>query len=252
MISVSSDAGGALLRVGFGWSKGNILDLATIRAMRAALRERIGAAGLRAILLEGTGAHFSYGASVEEHRPAQAAQMLRELHGLLLDLWESCVPVVAVVRGVCLGGGLELALACTRVVAAPDARFGAPEIKLGVFAPFASVMLPIRVGLAAAERLLVSGEPIDAAHARAAGIVDEIAEDPAAAAEQWARRTLLPNSGASLRFALRAARTPFRERVESALREAERQYLEDLMATHDAREGIAAFLEKRPPQWEDR
>ena len=113
-------------------------------------------------------------------------------------------------------------------------------------------MLPLRVGQAHAERMLLSGASIDAEAARSIGLVDLVADDPDAAAIALARERLLDKSGAALQLALRAARAGVRRKVEVALDAVERIYLDEVMATRDANEGIEAFLGKRPPQWEDR
>ena len=150
------------------------------------------------------------------------------------------------------GGGLEFALAGNLMFAAPDAQFGQPEMKLGVFAPAASVLLPLRIGQARAEDLLYSGRSIDAPTALAWGLANEIAEDPAAAAVAYFEKHLAPKSAAALAHAVRAAREPFADLARARLADVEALYLEKLMATRDAREGLEAFLEKRAPRWEHR
>jgi cyclohexa-1,5-dienecarbonyl-CoA hydratase len=164
---------------------------------------------------------------------------------------EVSVPTLAVVRGQCLGGALELASFCSRVVAAPDAKLGQPEIKLGVIAPVASVFLPERVGRAAAEDLCLSGRSVGAEEALAMGLVDELAEDPRAHALAWVREHLEPLSAVSLRIAQRALRCGLGQRFAHEIERVERLYLDDLMATHDAGEGLRSFLEKRKPAWRD-
>jgi len=174
--------GGAVLRVLLDAPPGNILDTATLSALNRRLAAEGRAPALKAIVIEGAGAHFSYGVSIEEHRPGRVEAMLAAFHALFRTLHRLDRVLLAVVRGQCLGGGLELASFCHRVFAHPRARLGQPEIALGVFPPVASIILPLRCGQAAAERM----------------------------------------------------------------------YLEDLMRTHDAREGIEAFLAKRAPRWKDR
>jgi cyclohexa-1,5-dienecarbonyl-CoA hydratase len=177
--------------------------------------------------------------------------MLRGFHRLFHLLLEANVVTLAAVRGQCLGGGLELAGFCNRLFAAPDARLGQPEIVLGVFAPVASVALVERVGRSHAEDLCLSGRSLTAQEAHRIGLVDEIADDPDAAALAYAREHLLPRSASSLRLALRATRVGYAERFRHALAEVERLYLEELMSTADATEGLQAFLEKRSPSWSD-
>jgi cyclohexa-1,5-dienecarbonyl-CoA hydratase len=186
---------------------------------------------------------------VEEHLPGQVAGMLRGFHGLFRAIAESGVPVLAAVRGACLGGGLELASFSHRVFAAPGARLGQPEILLGVFAPVASVILAERVGRAHAEDLCLTGRTVGAEEALRMGLVDVLADDPAQAALAWARERLLPLSAGSLRIAVRAVRHGLHARLVTDLAQLERLYLDELMQTEDAVEGLHAFLEKRGPRW---
>jgi cyclohexa-1,5-dienecarbonyl-CoA hydratase len=244
--------GGALWRVILARPKANIIDVAMTAALTAVWREAAGDRALKVLCIEGDGAHFSFGASVAEHLPDRVRAMLHDFHAMFRALAAARVATAAVVRGQCLGGGLELVSFCNRVFAAPDAKFGQPEIKLGVIAPVASVVLPHRIGRAAAEDLCLSGRTLDAEQARSVGLVDELAEDPAAAALAWARTHLLPHSAAALRHAQRALRDVWCRDVFLALDAVERLYLDELMATADAVEGVRAFLDKRPPQWTDR
>jgi len=243
---------GALLRLRLARPKANIVDAAMIAALRLALGEHRVAPRLRAALLDAEGPHFSFGASVQEHLPGSFEGMLRGLHALLRELMEFPVPVLVAVRGQCLGGGLELAAAGSRIFAAPGAMLGQPEMKLAVFPPAASCLLPERIGQSRAEELVLSGRSVGAEEALRIGLVDEVAEDPEEAAVAYYERVLAPLSASSLRLAVRAARAGFLERVLPRLDEVERLYIEELMATGDALEGLTAFLEKRPPVWRDR
>jgi cyclohexa-1,5-dienecarbonyl-CoA hydratase len=240
---------GALLRLRLARPKANLVDAQMIAGLRMALDKHRRHVMLRGVLLDAEGPHFSFGASVEEHLADRCAAMLESLHGLLLDLLAFPVPVLVAVRGQCLGGGLELALACGPIFAAPAAQFGQPEIKLGVFAPAASVLLPYRVRQPAAEDLLLTGRTVPAAEAAAMGLVQAIADDPEAAALAWFEQHLQGKSAAALACAVVAARGPMLRQVRERLHEVERLYLEWLMQTHDANEGLSAFLEKRQPAW---
>ncbi len=246
------DAEGSLLRLRLARPKANIVDAEMIAALHGALIAHAGNTALRGVLLDAEGPHFSFGASVEEHLPAQCARMLAGLHALILALVDFPVPVLVAARGQCLGGGLEVALAGTWIFAAPDAQFGQPELKLGVFAPAASVLLPWRMHPPMAEDLLFSGRSMGAAEALACGLVKAIADDPEYAALAWFREHLQPKSAAALALAVEAARAPLRRDVRHRLAEVEALYLDKLMATRDANEGLVAFLAKRKPQWEHR
>jgi cyclohexa-1,5-dienecarbonyl-CoA hydratase len=228
--------------------KANIIDCAMIRELDIAFAT-CDTRELNAVVLKSDGPHFSFGASVAEHLPNQIDTTLRAIHGLLRRIWKSGAPVIAAVRGQCLGGGFELALACDFIVAEKSAQFGSPEIKLGVFAPAASALLPIRVGQAAASRLLLTGNAIGAEQAASIGLVAKVEDDLDNAIEQLVTCDFLPRSASSLKVACRAARLPLRRVFEEDLPEIESLYLQDLMATPDAEEGIRAFMEKRSPKW---
>jgi cyclohexa-1,5-dienecarbonyl-CoA hydratase len=243
---------GHLLRLRLSRPKANVIDAAMIAALDAALAEAAGSSSLRAVLLDAEGPHFSFGASVEEHLPAKVAEMLRGFHALVLRLLAYPVPVLVAVKGQCLGGGLEVASAAHLLFAAPDAKLGQPEIVLGVFAPAASCLLPERIGRAAAEDLLLSGRSIDGREALRLGLASGVADEPEALALAWFEEHFAKRSASSLRHAVTAARLDLVERVKQKLAAVERLYLDRLMATHDAVEGLEAFLGKRPPKWEDR
>jgi len=241
--------GGAIWRILLATPKANILDMEKIATLSRLFDVAGGQSGLKAILIEGEGPHFSFGASVEEHLPESCAKMIPAFGDLFRRLLAAAVPALAVIRGQCLGGGLELASFCHRAFAAPGARLGQPEILLGLFAPIASAALAERVGRSRAEDLCLSGRSLTAEEALRIGLVDEVAEDPLEAALAYAREHLLSRSASSLRHAVRALRAGFERRFTADLDALERAYLGDLMATHDAAEGIRAFLEKRPPRW---
>lgn len=251
-VKIWFEAEGRLLRLRLSRPKANIVDAAMIAALDNALTEHIGNSELGAVILDAEGPHFSFGASVEEHLPGQCAAMLYGLHHLILHMVESPVPLLAAVRGKCLGGGLEIALASHLLFVAPDASLGQPELKLGVFAPAASCLLPELIGPARSFDLLVSGRSTPGTEAAAIGIAHEAAADPEHAALAYFEEHLKPKSASSLRYAVKAARLDYVARVKDKLCAVERLYLDELMATHDAAAGLEAFIAKRPPQWQHR
>ncbi len=250
LVRVAPQDDGAFWRVTFGAAKGNVIDRAMMAALSRVFADARAASGLKAICLEGDGGHFSFGASVQEHLPDQVRAMLAELRQLVLDMMDSHVVIMAAVNGQCLGGGLELASVCHRVFASHGAKFGQPEIALGVFAPIASIVLPERIGRAHGEDLCLTGRIVTAAEAKQMGLVDEIADgDPADAALAWARAHFAARSAASLRMAVKAVRADLAVKIRTELPRLEAMYLTELMTTHDANEGLRAFLEKRAPVW---
>ncbi len=243
---------GRLLRLRLDRPKSNIVDAAMIAALRQGFDRHADLKHLRGALLDASGPHFSFGASVQEHLPDRCAEMLRALHALVSDMLDFPLPILVAVRGQCLGGGLEVAAAGGLIFAAPDARFGQPEIHLAVFAPAASCLLPPRMGQEAAEDMLFSGRSIDAAEAHRSGLVHAVADDPETAALDYYTEHLALRSASSLRLAVRAARIDSVPRIKRKLATVESLYLDELMQTADAVEGLNAFLEKRPATWEDR
>lgn len=249
-VKVWLEADGRLLRLRLARPKANIIDAAMIGALDGALFEHLGNRRLGAVLLDAEGPNFSFGASVEEHLPDRCADMLDGLHRLVLRLVEAPFPVLVAVRGQCLGGGLEVALAGHLVFVAPDASLGQPEIKLGVFAPAASCLLPELVGPQRAIDLLLSGRSISGVDAVARGMAYAAAESPEAAAVAYFEEYLKPKSASSLRHAVRATRFDYAARMRAKIATVERMYLDELMKTHDAVEGLTAFTAKRAAQWQ--
>ena len=246
------EAEGRLLRLRLSRPKANLIDAEMIAALDRALTEHLDAPGLTGVLIDAEGPHFSYGASVEEHLPGQCEAMLKGIHGVILRLAAAPVTVLVAIRGQCLGGGLELALAGHLLFVHPDAVLAQPEMKLGVFAPAASCLLPEAAGPMRDLDLLLSGRSISGSRAVEIGIAHEAAEDPEQAALAYFTEHLKQKSASSLRYAIRAARSDYIDRLRAKLALVERLYLEELMATHDAVEGLNAFIEKRPAQWQHR
>jgi cyclohexa-1,5-dienecarbonyl-CoA hydratase len=234
--------------------KGNILTLEMVSALRAALDSVGENPHLKLITLEGAGEDFSFGASIPEHAPAEIGRVLPEMHALIYDLLDAPAPTAALVRGRCFGGGFELALACDMIFADQGARFALPEIALGVFPPAASALLPPRTGYAASTGAIITGDVRDAESWRAQGLVALVADGTSlsAAVDDWFDTHLASRSAAALRHAAAAARMGLVAHVRTVLPQLERLYLEDLMRTHDAVEGIDAFMAKRTPSWTDR
>lgn len=232
----------------------NILDLATIHDLRARLHLALGEPEVRLVEIRGVGEKaFSAGVEIRDHFPERAPEMLREFHALIRAVLYAPCPVVAVVRGHCLGGGMELATACDFIVASEDARFGQPEIMVGAFPPVAAALLPRLIAEKRALELILTGELITADEAHRLGLANRVA--PAAELENEAAKladALLAHSARVAGLARKASRLGSRAAFESALRESERIYLEELLPTEDASEGLRAFLEKRPPVWRNK
>ncbi|MBV8516743.1 MAG: enoyl-CoA hydratase/isomerase family protein [Acidobacteria bacterium] len=230
----------------------HILDIALLEELRDALARVTPDRHALVIAASGDRA-FSAGASVQDHLGDRVATMLRVFHDCFRALARLDLVTVALVRGAALGGGCELALACDFVLASDRARFGQPEIALGVFPPVAayqlSRQLPPRKGL----ELLLTGDAIDAARAEQLGLVNVVFTDAEfdAHANAWLER-LYRHSASSVRLAKKAFRLAQADEFEARLAATERLYLDELARTHDANEGLNAFLEKRSARWEGR
>ena len=232
----------------------NILDQETLEELGRRLEELAGDDDLQLLWLRAAGEDaFSAGSAVQDHTPERARAMLTTFHRALLTLRRLPAVTIAVVRGHCLGGGLELAACCDMVLAADDSRFGQPEVDLGCFPPAAAALFPARLGSGRTLELLLSGRLLDCAEAETLGLVTwrvPAAELEAKVEEIGARLTA--KSAAITRRIKRAVQAASGRGFAEALAETERLYLEDLLQTEDAREGIAAFLAKRSPEWRHR
>jgi cyclohexa-1,5-dienecarbonyl-CoA hydratase len=230
----------------------HILDIAMLAELRDALEKVKPDRHCLVITSSGEKA-FSAGASVPDHLGDRVATMLQNFHDCFRVLSRLDIVTVAFVRGAALGGGSELAFACDFVLASERARFGQPEINLGVFPPVAAYQLSRQLAPRKGLELLLTGEAIDAPAALQLGLVNAVfpAAEFDARCEEWLQR-LTRQSASSLRFAKRAFRLAQSADFDERLATVERLYLEELMKTDDANEGLNAFIEKRKPAWKGR
>lgn len=253
-VSVAFNESGSRAAISFSHPKGNILTRDILIGLRSVCDDLSRAEALKLIAIAPGGPDFSFGASVPEHAPGEIQQALPEMHELIRDMLALPAPTAAVVRGRCLGGGFELALACDFIMAAEGSVMGLPEIALGAFPPVASVLLPIKAGYARAARAAFSGAALSVNEWTAAGLVTLVAPGDLLdrAVDDWFDRNLAAHSAAALRHAAIALRFDVHDAIERLLPRIERLYLNDLMSTEDAAEGVRAFIEKRRPRWKDR
>ncbi|MFQ5537975.1 MAG: enoyl-CoA hydratase/isomerase family protein [Gemmatimonadota bacterium] len=228
----------------------NVLTIEMMKEMAGVVAAVGGDAGAAALLVTGEGKAFCAGVDVADHTADRVEEMLVTFHDLLTALSGLEIPVVAAVNGAALGGGLELALACDVILARAGAKLGQPEIRLGVFPPYAVAVLPARIGMGAAMDLCLSGRTVTAEDALSLGLVQQVhpREDFEAAAREYAA-DLAALSPAVVRLAKRALRSTAPGVTREELRRMEEIYLNELMKLEDAEEGLAAFMEKRPPVW---
>ena len=210
---------------------------------------------VRCIILHGEGRAFCAGAdlnSMTELTPSRALRKFAET-----NLWQALEdlpqPTIAAVHGYCFGGGCELALACDFRLAAEDARFAQPEIKVGIIPGAGGTQrLPRLVGMTRAKEMVLFGEPIDAAEAYRIGLVNRVVPTPnlLAEAEAWADRlSHLPPLGVR---AAKSAMNRGRDLDLASALDVERLNFSVVFGTEDQREGVRAFLEKRSPEFKGR
>lgn len=231
----------------------NILNIEMMEEINRALREFKGEEGLKVLLFRAEGKAFSAGVDVGEHMGDMVKGMIETFHGMFRLMDEVQAPSIAVVKGSALGGGCELALYCDMVLATEKSTFGQPEIMVGVFPPIAALILPRIIGRKKAMELILSGKTIGAREALEMGLInrivaeDSLEEEVKGFVDEFAR-----HSAAVLRLTKKATMEGLCDDVEGGLRRIERIYLEELMQTGDATEGLKAFLGKRKPLWKDR
>ena len=242
-------------RITFARPPVNIFNIAMMREINDALNHCSQQRQLVAVVFDSSPdcRAFSAGVAVEEHGEELIFQMLDTFHAIFRTLEQIARPAIAVVDGAALGGGCELVMACDMAIASDRARFGQPEIKLGVYPPVAAVLLPHVIGDKRARELILTGELIDAGEAARLGLVNYVV--PANQLEAKTQEVLsrFRNlSATALELTKRAIDLGRGRSLDSALKQVEDMYLHELMKTQDATEGINAFIEKRKPVWRDR
>jgi len=231
----------------------NILNIEMMREMNDALINVQRTQGLRALVFSAEGKFFSAGVDVGEHTKEKVREMISVFHAIFDNLNRIYVPTVAMVAGPALGGGCELALYCDLVLASEKAKFGQPEVKVGVFPPIAAFLLPNSAALKFAAEMLFIGETCSAADMNAMGLVNRVFPDDRFQAESEAfLEKLVSSSSCVLEMTKRAMLAGRGRAYKDAMPAIEELYLDKLMSTEDAGEGLAAFMEKRKPVWKDK
>ena len=231
----------------------NVLDIAMMREMNAALEGLVGDATLKALVIRAEGKAFSAGVDVSDHTADKVEEMIAVFHDIFRNMAKIHAPIVAAVKGAALGGGCEVAIFADIVLASEKAKFGQPEIQVGVFPPLAAVMFPHIVDRQKALELLLTGDLVRADEAHRIGIVNQVygvEEFDERVAEYVGKLAGL--SAPVLQLTKRAVVENMGKDFPAAMAGVEDLYLRELMATEDANEGLTAFLEKRKPEWKDR
>ena len=234
----------------------NALDIDTIAELATAFDDLAGDGAIRVILLAGGGGRaFVAGADIRQ-LASLTAEEARELsqrgQGVFRRIETMGKPVIACIQGFALGGGCELAMACTLRIAAEDARLGQPEVKLGILPGYGgSQRLPRLVGRGAALKLLLTGAIVDAREALRIGLVDEVvpADQLMTRAESLALE-IAANAPLALREVLHVVEEGLDQSLDAGLA-LESAAFGRLAGTSDFAEGTQAFMEKRSPAWKN-
>ncbi len=232
----------------------NILNIATMQETNDALISLIGNKDVKILILSGSGEKaFSAGVDVSDHTEEKVEKMLQVFHDVFRNMSKLDQATVAALKGLTLGGGCEVALFCDLILAADNLKIGQPEIKLSVLPPIALLIMPRLVGLKKASELLLTGKIIDAAEAERIGLINKVV--PLDSFDSELESFIQPLTELSL-VGLKYSKKGINLGLETAffegLEKIEKLYLEELMASEDAHEGLKAFMEKRKPLWKNK
>lgn len=230
----------------------NVLNIAMMEEINGVLETWQGKKDLKVVLFNAKGKCFSAGVDVGEHMGDLAPKMIEVFHRMFRLMDRLGIPTVASVYGSCLGGGCELAVFCDLVISSEDAKYGQPEIQVGVFPPIAAQIMPRIIGRKAAMDLILSGRIISAEEALNMGLVNKVVgKEMLASATGEFLKPYLKLSAEVLRKTRKAIMAGLMDDLEPSLKVIEGIYLDELMKTVDAQEGLKAFLEKRKPEWKN-
>ncbi len=243
-------------RISITWDRPplNVLDLSALRELDHVLGVSASDPDVAVVVLQGSGEHaFSAGVDIRDHTKDKVPQMLEAVHGVVRKLRSLPQVTVAAVRGVCLGGGCEMASCCDLIVASEESSFGTPEICVGCYPPVAMARFSRLVGYHRAAEMILTGRRFSAREAQAMGFINQVfTADQFTSGLDRLLRDLSAQSGAVLRLAVKGLRALSSDGFEQALQYSEKLYCDELLQTVDVEEGITAFLEKRPPAWSHR
>jgi cyclohexa-1,5-dienecarbonyl-CoA hydratase len=230
----------------------NWLNIEMMEEINSYLSSLVSEKDLKLLVVQAAGKAFSVGVEVADHLGDLATKMIQTFHKMFRLMDDVKVPSLAVVNGAALGGGCELALYCDMVLATEKAKFGQPEIQVGVFPPIAALVFPRIIGRKKAMELILAGDTISAQEAYTLGLVNKVVPEASLAQEVEAFVGKFSKlSGIVLKLTKEAALAGLNDNMDQGLKAIEKIYLDKLMKTHDAMEGLKAFLEKRKPTWKD-
>ncbi len=231
----------------------NVLNIEMMREINQALESLQNDVQLKVVVIAAQGKAFSAGVDVSDHTGEKVREMIHVFHKIFENLNRIDAPTIALVNGAAFGGGCEVASFCDLVIASEKAKFGQPEIKVGVFPPIAAIMFPRMMGLKKAMELILTGETIRANEAKEIGLVNAVL--PAESFEEESEAIINKITSLSsivLQLTKRSVYEPLGSSYKDAIKIIENIYLNQLMMTEDANEGLKAFLEKREPVWKNK
>jgi len=231
----------------------NILTIPMMEQINVAIESFLENQSLKALIIDHNGKAFSSGVDVGDHIGQKALKMLKEFHGIFKKLNRVKCPTIASVKGAALGGGCEVAAFCDIVLTSDKAKFGQPEIKVGVFPPVAVLILPRLIGYKKAFEFIIQGEIIDAKEAHRLGLSNYVF--PHESYDQEFNNFIERFNQLSsivVHYSKKAFNIGLGYDFDTQIDQLEEFYLKELMSTHDANEGLQAFFEKRTPIWQNR
>jgi cyclohexa-1,5-dienecarbonyl-CoA hydratase len=232
----------------------NILNISAMKEINDALGSLVGNKEVKVLVISGSGEKaFSAGVDVVDHTEDKVEEMLQVFHNVFRNLSKLDQVTVAALKGLTLGGGCEIAIFCDLIFAADNLKIGQPEIKLSVFPPVALLILPRLVGLKKASELLLTGKIIEAQEAEQIGLINQVV--PLASFDQELQSFTQPFTELSLvglKYSKKGINLGLETSFLEGLEKIEKIYLEELMTSEDAHEGLKAFMEKRKPIWKNR
>ena len=240
-------------RIVFNRPPVNVMNIEMMQAVNKFLEGLHNQDHVKLIIFSSAGKYFSAGVDMADHAPQKVFELLEAFHGIFLNLRELARPTIAAVNGPALGAGCELATFCDLVVATENAKFGQPEIRVGVFPPIAAIVFPHLLGKKKTMELILTGDTIGAQEALTLGLVNRVvASDKLDAAVDELVKRIIVNSGSVLQLTKRALVAGEGLNFQDAVKKVQDIYLNHLMPLEDTSEGLKAFLERRSPVWKDK
>ncbi len=232
----------------------NILNIATMEEVNDVLTSLSGNKDIKVLVISSTGEKaFSAGVDVTDHTEDKVERMLQVFHNIFRNMSTLDQVTIAALKGLTLGGGCEIAIFCDLAIAADNLKIGQPEIKLSVIAPIALLILPRLIGLKKTSELLLTGKIIEAVEAEQIGLINKAV--PLASFDTELENFIQPFTELSLvglKFSKKGINLGLETSFLEGLEKIEKIYIDELMVSEDAHEGLKAFVEKRKPLWKNR